>query len=303
MNFNISDLYFKNVSRETYIARLRHSAGDAFGEIVNIDNFGLMEMTSQWNDNLTGDEREFVDNRVNAISYPVTVLSDVYDATTQVGDSGALEVHRKINGVNVVNTCFGVIQGIERNRFELHGLRVYETIYTLFVCNPFWYYNRIVEPTGIEETDMILHSSNVITLSKTEQIATFMLQSYQLNVKRGIKLVFAPGTSETWETPLEMVIRIGDLKGTVVLKNSTNISNFVLLLGESVVNCNGVRAIYDNAWSTDILDKYTDYSAAHITPIQWDGTPYEVGISLSSASANDGNHITVSLYLIMGEYF
>lgn len=270
---------------------------DFGGRIIDTSNFGTMDFTVQWQEDLRGDYRTFVDSRVKPTTYKIQVLSDTYDSQSKLGDTIRLQLTRLISTGLVDNYCFGVLQSIERDRFDRNKSTRYLTTYEVYINNPFWWYGISSPPTSREETQMALCKVQTVDLSTTEQQINVTLTPYQTNVRRGIKLTLILSTDYTYTYPFDVILSVNGVPVTLTFTSVPTVDT-VLFFGEGSVWCNCEEAL-KGAVRTKSLDGYPDFSKCYINPIQWSGETYTVGVKTGTDVTGK---LTVMLSMIQGEY-
>lgn len=293
----IQNLELVNMSTGEALAALYPLASN--GRIVAADNFGTQDITVHWQLDARGESREYKDSAIKPATYKITVLSDVYDGESKIGDKMRVQMTRYMIDVGrVYNYAFGILQTIERDRFERNNTTRYSTAYTVYVDNPLWWLDVGAFPVAREEYNMALVASRKITLSGAAVTEKYTLTAQQTNVTRGVKLVLMPDMSYSYTYPLDINITINGYAFSVTLTGAPT-EDIVFVFGESAVYCNCERA-ESKTIRSNVLDAYGDFSAVHIKPIQWAGDTYDVTLQIADGQAGA---VTVGLYMIQGEYF
>lgn len=293
----IQNLELENMSTGATLAALFPLASG--GRIIAADNFGLQDITVHWQLDARGETREYVDSSIKPATYKITVLSDAYDSDSKIGDKMRIKMTRYMAEYGrIYNYSFGILQTIERDRFERNNSTRYSTAYTVYVDNPLWWLNTSAFPVAKEESNMSLVAMKKVTLSGEAATATLTLTAAQTNVTRGVKIVLMPDMTYSYTYPLDINITINGYTFSVTLTAAPS-DDIVFVFGESSVYCNCEWAELGTIRSK-ALDAYGDFTKLHIKPVQWAGESYDVTLQIADGQAAA---VTVGLYMIQGEYF
>lgn len=292
---------------EFYNATQNKKLGALAGKdkIMHVANLGLVEATIQWQEDADSETRKVIDSRVNAMTYDVTIFSDTYDSKSAAGDTVFFYLIRSAAGKEYARYCFGVLQAVTRERFSRNNSVMYSTEYKVYCSNPLW--AAVARPlSDIEGDNMTTIYTTDITLSNTAPTAiTVTPAPTDMNTVRGVRIRMAMNAGAVYSLPFTIRFTCNNLTFDIVYKEITS-DEIVLFFGESLVDCNCNRGYVSGRvtpkFTSDILDKYTDYSMMHLQPAQWDNGAFEMSaIAISDTALTAQLHIEIDT--IVGDYF
>ena len=301
----IKELKFYNATAGKEIGALGGKA--ATGAIIDIANFGLLEATVQWNENTIEETRSVAGSNINAATYNIRVYSEVYDDKSAAGDTCFLYLTRldSDNNVDYTRYCFGVLQAIERNRFERNNTTLYDTTYILYCSNPI--FGSIARPLSeIEEDNLSIIYIDDITLNPDARTyINVRPHKRNLNTTRGVRIRLKMNDDAVYLLPFTLNCFINNVAFDITYKKITT-DEIILFFGESEVSSNCARGVVSGRWTpkfeTNLFDKYIDYSQFALRPIQWANNALSLSFLPISDYAMDGSmHIEVET--VVGDYF